>query len=51
MKQYAGLDVSLKEILICVVDTDGTVLLRGTVATDPQAVPAFWRSIKSPLSV
>ncbi len=30
MKQYAGLDVSRKEISICVVDADGAVLVRGT---------------------
>ena len=41
MKQYAGFDVSLKEISICVVDGDGAVLLRGTVATEPQAVASF----------
>ena len=35
MKQYAGLDVSLKEISICVVDVDGAVLVRGTVLTEP----------------
>ena len=41
MKQYAGLDVSLKEISICVVDVDGAVLVRGTVLTEPEAVASF----------
>jgi len=41
MKQYAGLDVSLKEISICVVDADGAVLRRGTLPTEPQAVANF----------
>jgi len=30
MKYYAGLEVSLKEISICVVDGDGTIMARGT---------------------
>ncbi|MEJ2521228.1 MAG: IS110 family transposase [Desulfuromonadales bacterium] len=38
MGQYAGLDVSLKEISICVVDDEGTVMHRSTVATDPNAL-------------
>lgn len=38
MRQYAGLDVSLKTTSICVVDDDGTVLHRGTVATNSEAV-------------
>jgi len=41
MEQYAGLDVSLKEISICVVDDDGRVVVRGTVPTEPQAVASF----------
>ena len=42
MKQYAGLDVSLKEVSICVVDEDGVVVERGTVATEPAAIGAFF---------
>lgn len=34
MANYAGLDVSLKEVSICVVDADGTVVAEGKVATD-----------------
>jgi transposase len=41
MKQYAGLDVSLKETAICVVAEDGEVLIRGSVATEPRAIAAF----------
>ena len=41
MKQYAGLDVSLKEVSIRVVDEDGVVVERGTVATEPAAIGAF----------
>lgn len=48
MKYYAGLDVSLKEISICVVDADGTIMARGTTPADPSGV-AGWlknRSLK-----
>lgn len=38
MSEYVGLDVSLKEISICVMDGEGTVVHRSTVATDPEAV-------------
>jgi hypothetical protein len=42
MKQYAGLDVSLKEISICVVDGDGKVIARGSTPADPEAVAHFF---------
>ena len=35
MEHYAGLDVSLKEISICVVDHDGKTIARGTCPADP----------------
>jgi len=38
MKNYARLDVSLKEISICVVDEDGDVVARGTAPADPARV-------------
>ena len=33
MKHYVGLDVSLEEVSLCVVDTDGAVIAEGKVAT------------------
>lgn len=48
MKNYAGLDVSLKEISICIVDQDGNVVAYGTTPADPEGV-AGWlknRSLK-----
>lgn len=48
MTYYAGLDVSLKEISICVVDNDGEVVARGTAPADRAGV-AGWlknRSLK-----
>lgn len=41
MKQYAGLDVSLKETAICIVDESGTVLGRGKVATEPKSIADY----------
>ena len=38
MRKYAGLDVSLRTVSICVVNEDGAVVHRGTVATDPEAL-------------
>ncbi len=38
MTQYVGLDVSLKEVSVCVVDGNGDVIVRGTVPTDPDAI-------------
>ncbi len=40
MEQYAGLDVSLKAVSICVSDGAGTVLWRGEVLNDGAAVVA-----------
>lgn len=40
MEQYAGLDVSLKAVSICVCDGVGTVSWRGEVANDPGVVGA-----------
>ena len=36
-----GLDVSVKEVSRCVVNTDDSVLARGTVATDQDLTAAF----------
>lgn len=38
MEQYAGLDVSLKAVSICVSDASGFVVWRGEVANDPSVV-------------
>ncbi len=38
MKHYVGLDVSLKEVSICVVDADGAVIAEGKVATEPPEI-------------
>ena len=44
MKHYAGLDVSLKEISICVVDADGKTVARGVSPADPDGVAGWFRT-------
>ena len=44
MEHYAGLDVSLKEITVCVVDGDGKIIARGTCPTDPDGVAGWFRN-------
>ncbi|TWB03530.1 hypothetical protein FBZ86_12075, partial [Gluconacetobacter diazotrophicus] len=38
MEFFCGLDVSIDETAVCVVDEQGTVHLETTVATDPAAL-------------
>lgn len=40
MAYYAGLDVSLEQTAVCVVDEGGVVVLERRVATDPNAIAA-----------
>ena len=42
MDYYAGLDVSLKEISICVVDEDGKTIARGVCPADPEGVASWF---------
>ena len=44
MDQYVGLDVSLKQTSICVVNGTGSVVREGVVDSDPEAIAAFVRS-------
>jgi len=44
MELHVGLDVSLKETLICVVDGGGEVVCEGAVASEPAAIARFVRS-------
>ena len=38
MKHYVGLDVSLAETAVCVVDREGCIVLAACVASQPQAI-------------
>jgi len=50
MERYVGLDVSLKQTSICVVDQTGSIVHEGVVDSDPEAIAAFVRS-KAPGTV
>jgi transposase len=41
MELYVGMDVSLKETSICVVDDDGVIQCEGTVTSEPAAIADF----------
>ncbi len=40
MKQYVGLDVSLEQTAVCIVDEQGKALWRGKCASTPEAIAA-----------
>src|ERR1700749_3228523 len=44
MKQYAGIDVSLECSSVCVVDAQGKILREAKVASEPEALIAWFRS-------
>ena len=44
MELYVGLDVSLKETSICVVDDNGEIVIEGVVRSEPAAIAEFIRS-------
>lgn len=44
MDHYAGLDVSLNEISICVVDSDGAIVARGSCPADADGVAGWLRA-------
>ncbi len=50
MAHYVGLDVSLKQTSICVVNQTGLVVQEGVVDSDPEAISAFVR-LKAPAVV
>ena len=50
MEYYVGLDVSLKQTSICVVDQMGAVVREGVVDSDPEAISVYVRS-KAPGAV
>ena len=41
MEHYAGLDVSLEQTSVCVVDAQGQVVREAKVASDPDALIRF----------
>ncbi len=49
MNHYAGLDVSLEETTICVVDETGRIVREARAASEPQALIAALREVGLPL--
>ena len=45
MTHYAGLDVSLEETAICVVDETGGIVKEARIASEPEALVAFFRDL------
>jgi transposase len=41
MRYYTGLDISMKETAVCIVDEAGKVIKEGTVPTDPKSISTF----------
>jgi len=44
MELYVGMDVSLNDTSICVVDDDGEIQCEGTVISEPEAITEFIRT-------
>jgi len=44
MEYYVGLDVSLKQTSICVVNQTGSIVQEGVVDSDPETIASFVRS-------
>jgi transposase len=49
MTYYAGLDVSLEETTICVVDGTGRIVHETRAASEPRALTAALRAVDLPL--
>ena len=45
MTYFAGIDVSLKDSSICVVDNDGKIIREAKVASEPDALVAFFDTV------
>ncbi len=45
MGHYAGIDVSLKDSSVCVVDATGRIVREAKVASEPEALVAWFRAL------
>ena len=49
MYHYAGIDVSLEQSAVCVVDGTGRIVREAKVASEPAALIAWFGSLATPL--
>jgi transposase len=49
MSVFAGLDISVKTTAVCVVDTDGRILLEAMVDSEPGAIAECLRTLERPI--
>ena len=56
MRHFVGLDVSLKEVAICIVDENGVIIREGAVISEPREIADWvgttgvrWRALGSRL--
>jgi transposase len=50
MEHYAGIDVSLEQSSVCVVDTKGQIVREAKVASEPEALVGFFGRLGVPLT-
>src|SRR6476659_5126982 len=50
MDHYAGIDVSLQQSSVCVVDAAGRIIREAKVASEPEALVAFFGQLGLPLT-
>ena len=50
MEHFAGIDVSLKDGSVCVVDSTGRIVREAKVASEPEALVGFFRQLGVPLT-
>ena len=50
MEHYAGIDVSLELSSVCIVDAKGKIVRETKIASDPDALVAFFKSLGFPVA-
>ena len=51
MKYYAGLDVSMKETFLCIVDEKGKKYYETSLCTDPSLIANFIHGLDVPIEL